>query len=883
MPRTVRLPVEVLTRKAQRKLDSLSGKFRSLGDQAQTGTGRVTKGFKGMGASAKKYVAGAAAGALAAGGAALGLFAQQAIQKGAAFEQQMQDLSAITGIAGQDLEWLGQQARESAIEMGASAKEQVEAYKLLASNIDLSTRELASMGKEVLTLKKAAGVDLATAADTVAGTINQFGLEAAESSRVVNVLAAGSKEGAAEVNDLAQTLKNAGTSAASAGLSIEETVGAAEILSQNAIKGAEAGTQMRNMFTILRSEGKKLAKEGLHNINLESDGLTATLQKLRPIMNDAGAMTRIFGRENLNTAQVLIKNADAVGTMTQKVTGTNTAMEQAAIQMDSWSGMMDVLSAVAEDLSIAFFQTFDEDLRGAIMQGIQAVQRYRDELIGLFHFVVTNGGAAFKTFQQIAQLVFDNFGDILFNAITSLPKLIQIALETSGKNFVAFVKFIGRRLSSIGDQVKALGNLLIGALTGDRAQFNKGLDQIKGAFADTASDLVQLGKDMGSNYADAFKGAANEVLAGINTDAVKREIDGFVSWQQSVQAGQGPTAPTGGGTGGGQASGAAGGGAPTGAQQGSANQGAGGKAVQAQKAAKKVDTARLKVLGELEAAQERLKKTEIDASKQRAAAAKREGEIKAEILKQEAIARYQAMKAREEQMAQQMATVDKSIQSEKDVANAVIASVRKAVQGYLAKSIASAFASVPFPANLIAGPAAAATLNMLFNKLLGGLIPGYAQGGMISGPGGPREDKVVARLSDGEYVVNARSTAVAPSVINRINKDRVFARNLERTYQQERAAVAQRSRPAYASGGAVAARQQADPVRRALQRDTGGRAAPAAASFDDSSIVQMLAEVDASITEQTERLERVERIVDVDQAREALGERTADMNKTGNA
>ena len=42
---------------------------------------------------------------------------------------------------------------------------------------------------------------------------------------------------------------------------------------------------------------------GLKGINLESDGLSATLVKLQPLLNNAAVLTEIFGRENANAAQ----------------------------------------------------------------------------------------------------------------------------------------------------------------------------------------------------------------------------------------------------------------------------------------------------------------------------------------------------------------------------------------------------------------------------------------------------------------------------------------------------------------------------------------------------------------------------------------------------
>lgn len=52
-------------------------------------------------------------------------------------------------------------------------------------------------------------------------------------------------------------------------------------------------------------------------------------------------------------------------------------------------------------------------------------------------------------------------------------------------------------------------------------------------------------------------------------------------------------------------------------------------------------------------------------------------------------------------------------------------------------------------------------------------FPGFASGGMIRGPGGPREDRVLARLSPGEYVVNADATSRHFDLIHAINTGRL--------------------------------------------------------------------------------------------------------------
>lgn len=51
-------------------------------------------------------------------------------------------------------------------------------------------------------------------------------------------------------------------------------------------------------------------------------------------------------------------------------------------------------------------------------------------------------------------------------------------------------------------------------------------------------------------------------------------------------------------------------------------------------------------------------------------------------------------------------------------------------------------------------------------------VGAFAAGGYVSGPGGPRDDRIMARLSNGEYVVNARATAEHRPLLDAINSGR---------------------------------------------------------------------------------------------------------------
>ena len=271
----------------------------------------------------------------------------EAAAAGMQFRQSVADLSSITGIAGKDLEDLAERSRAIGRESGLGADTAARAYSLLASQIEISRigmKGLNELAEQSVTLAEASGMSLDAAANALAATVNQFGLSADEAGRVTNVLAAGSKYGAAEIEDLSDSFRIAGATASAMGLSVEATAGALEILSQANLKGHESGTALRNIIIRLNTE---------LGVDLGETSLGKALEALQPKLEDAAYLTKVFGVENIAAAQFLIQNARAVDEMTAKVTGTNTAMEQAAVRTDTQMHKYMQLKAVVEDLKIS--------------------------------------------------------------------------------------------------------------------------------------------------------------------------------------------------------------------------------------------------------------------------------------------------------------------------------------------------------------------------------------------------------------------------------------------------------------------------------------------------------------------------------------------------
>lgn len=335
------------TSKAQESVNQLDDKLEEAGQEAQQTGEKGSQGFDVIDKSIRNIELTSLIQQVQMVGETFGQLAAPAVD----FEQSIADLSAITGSVGDELEDLKQTAREVGKASGLGASESANAFAILAGQIDVPIESLKVLQRETITLAQAGALPLEDAANAVAGTINQFGMEASEASRVVNVLAAGSRAGGAEVVDLSESFKVAGAAANAAGISIEETAGAIEILAQNNTKGAEAGTAMRNMIVAMQTRlGIDVSKTGF------AGGLRIIQQELDKLQSPVERTTflaKAFGRENMVAAQFLLSNADAVEEMTTAVTGTNSAMEQAEIRNDTWSHKMEVARAKIDDVLIS--------------------------------------------------------------------------------------------------------------------------------------------------------------------------------------------------------------------------------------------------------------------------------------------------------------------------------------------------------------------------------------------------------------------------------------------------------------------------------------------------------------------------------------------------
>lgn len=160
---------------------------------------------------------------------------EELMKPGQDFEVQMKNVQSITQQTDEEMSRLGgDSARELAVQFGGDASAQLESFggaiiARFGPSIAQDQAAMASMGNSVSTLSKLMGNDAVGAMDALTTAMLQFGVDltdpqtaAAEMERMMNVMAAAGNEGASEVADTSEALKNAGVLAKQANVSFEE-------------------------------------------------------------------------------------------------------------------------------------------------------------------------------------------------------------------------------------------------------------------------------------------------------------------------------------------------------------------------------------------------------------------------------------------------------------------------------------------------------------------------------------------------------------------------------------------------------------------------------------------------------------------------------------
>lgn len=329
--------------------------LKSVDQQIGTGAEKASKASIVMGTASAGIFAG------------FGLAARGAMN----YEAALNSTQASLGLTKDQMEPVGQLALKIGQDTQFSATQGAQAIEELGKAGVALPDILNGAAMSAAQLASATGVQIPMAANVMANAMNTFGLSGKDATRVADVMTAALNASSLDMNDFAQGMASAGSSAAALGIPIEDTSAALALFSNRGMSGADAGTSLRSMLTALAGptdEARARMQElGISAFDAQGnfvgmENLAGQLQTQLAGLSDEQRMATlktIFGADAQRVANILYEEgADGVAKMTDQVQSNGQAQAAAAIRMQGLSGALEQLKGSVETAFISFGELF---------------------------------------------------------------------------------------------------------------------------------------------------------------------------------------------------------------------------------------------------------------------------------------------------------------------------------------------------------------------------------------------------------------------------------------------------------------------------------------------------------------------------------------------
>lgn len=302
------------------------------------------------------------------------------------FEQGMANVKAISGATGEEFDELTATAKKLGETTMFSAAQAAEAMENLAM-AGWKSKDIVAGMPGLLDLAAAGSVDLATAADVTSSALAQFNMDASESTRVADVLAATATNSKTDIAGLGESLKMAGTQAGALGYSIEDTALALGLMGNAGVDASSAGTALRSTLARMSKQEGMTAEESnamaqamkkvgvsLTDSQGRSKSLMTVMKELRAGFQGMTETEKAATAANLagmyaQSGLLAIVNAsdekfnelaDAIGN------AQGAAAEMSKTKMDTLQGSLYYLQSAAEGVKIAIGEKLQPYVKGLV-------------------------------------------------------------------------------------------------------------------------------------------------------------------------------------------------------------------------------------------------------------------------------------------------------------------------------------------------------------------------------------------------------------------------------------------------------------------------------------------------------------------------------------
>lgn len=435
---------------------------------------------------------------------------------GASFESQMSTVQAISQASETEMARLKALAKQMGIETKFSATEAGQGLEYMAMagwEVDFMLAGLPG----IMNLAAASGEDLGQVSDIVTDAMTAFNLEASRSAEFADVLAQASARSNTDVATMGQTFKYVAPVAGALGFSIQDTATAIGLMANAGIKGEQAGTSLRAMFTRIVKPTAEV-EAAMSRIGLTVSNSDGSMRSLDEILRDlrtgfaglseserASTAASLAGQEAMSGMLALI---NASGEDYEKLSDSiyhakGAAEEMAGVRMDNLKGDITLLKSSAEGAGIAIYEGLSEPLREGVQTGTEWLNSFtesvEENLPTIRREVKSAGNVLMGFVDPVLELGswFLQHPEVIQGGLTGLVS--TLLTFKAAKGITSAVKLFGSLSGMIKAWPVAAAGLAIGGIAGitsavKAAARERAVKNLAEHFGDVTLSIEELGE-----------------------------------------------------------------------------------------------------------------------------------------------------------------------------------------------------------------------------------------------------------------------------------------------------------------------------------------------------------------------------------------------------
>ena len=254
----------------------------------------------------------------------------------AEFEEQIKSVGAKSEASAAQLEGMKNQAVDMSTRYSYSAKEVASGMDAMAA-AGWSVNNIMAATEPLLQLASGSQSDMATSADLLTSTMTSFHKEASQATDVVNKLLVTANASNTGIPEMTESFKYAAPVVSAAGMSFEEMATAIGLMSNQGIKGSQAGTALSGAITRMLAPSEQ-ASDAMEALNLNFVDAQGKFVGMRSVIEQFGNATKDMGEAQRVAYAKMLFGQEAVPGMLALVNEGTQKFEELGKQINDSAG-----------------------------------------------------------------------------------------------------------------------------------------------------------------------------------------------------------------------------------------------------------------------------------------------------------------------------------------------------------------------------------------------------------------------------------------------------------------------------------------------------------------------------------------------------------------